>query len=169
MNRRFATIATLAVAGALPTSFTALAAEPAKATAAVGPRLLQQDEFDREVLQSKGHVLLYVSGSRWCGPCIAMNPVINDLAANTGGKYVMKNLDFSTSVEDRKWFYKHIGDVYGTDQVPSLLLFKDGKLTGKYVGYGGEDKSVVRDWLNKSLKGLPVPANTPSPTPTLRT
>jgi thioredoxin 1 len=62
----------------------------------------------------------------WCGPCRMIAPVIEDLAKEMQGKIVFGKLNVdenqSTSTQ------------YGIMSIPSLLVFKNGKLVDKIVG-----------------------------------
>ena len=62
----------------------------------------------------------------WCGPCRAIAPVMDQLAAESGGRYVIAKLNVDENPETATRF--HI------DAIPAMLLFKDGKLVDKIVG-----------------------------------
>ncbi|MDG6228665.1 MAG: thioredoxin [Candidatus Thermoplasmatota archaeon] len=62
----------------------------------------------------------------WCGPCRAIAPIVEDLAKELQGKVVFGKLNVdnnqSTAMD------------YGIMSIPSLLIFKNGKLVDKIVG-----------------------------------
>jgi len=62
----------------------------------------------------------------WCGPCRMVGPVIEDLAKEMQGKIVFGKLNVD---ENRATSAK-----YGIMSIPTLLVFKDGKLVDRIIG-----------------------------------
>ena len=62
----------------------------------------------------------------WCGPCRAIAPVMDQLAAESGGRWIVGKLN----VDDNP----RTATQYNIDAIPAMLLFKNGKLVDKIVG-----------------------------------
>ena len=77
----------------------------------------------------------------WCGPCKMMSPVIEQISIETSGRLQVRSLDVDAEPA--------IAQRYMVMSLPSLLLFKQGKLADKLVGYPGP--GGVRTWLDKQL------------------
>jgi len=62
----------------------------------------------------------------WCGPCRMMSPVIEELATDLKGKITFGKLNTDENQD--------IAARYQVQAIPTLLIFKDGKLADRKVG-----------------------------------
>jgi thioredoxin 1 len=83
--------------------------------------LLEEYSWKREVLQSAEPVLVDFWAS-WCPPCRAMTPVIESLARDY--KVCKVNVDTNQELASR----------YGVSSIPTLLVFKDGRVAARHLG-----------------------------------
>ncbi len=92
---------------------------------------VNQDTFENEVLKSEIPVLVDL-WAPWCGPCRALTPTIDAIAAEYEGKLkvVKVNIDESPTVAAN----------YSVMSIPTLLIFKDGNVEGQIVGLVGKEK-----------------------------
>jgi thioredoxin 1 len=82
--------------------------------------------FDQEVLQSEQPVLVDFWAA-WCGPCKAIGPIVESVAASYAGKLKVAkvNVDENAATPSR----------YNIRGIPALLFFKGGKVADQIVGY----------------------------------
>ena len=92
--------------------------------------------FETEVLNSSVPVVVDF-WAEWCGPCKQLSPVIDELATEMNGKVkiVKVNIDESPNAPTK----------YGVRGIPTLLLFKDGKVVDSRVG--GAPKGQLQQWI----------------------
>ncbi len=85
---------------------------------------ITMNNFEQEVLKSYKTVLLDI-WAPWCGPCRQMGPVIDEIAReNDNIKVCKSNADEAPEVAMQ----------YGVSSIPTLLVFKNGKLVQTSVG-----------------------------------
>ena len=73
----------------------------------------------------------------WCGPCKAISPILEELATELAGKVTITKVNVDES--------SAIGAEYGVRAIPTMLLFKDGKVVETIVGM--MPKAAIKDKL----------------------
>ena len=83
------------------------------------------DENVKEIIAS-GKPVVIDCWATWCGPCVAMGPIVDELAKEYEGRAVIG-----------KYNVEEEGDLsaeYRIMSLPTVLFFKDGKVVDKQVG-----------------------------------
>lgn len=88
--------------------------------------ILTKQNFEAEVLNSNIPVLVDFWAS-WCGPCMMLSPVISELAEEYEGKIKVGKVNVDEQNE--------LAMEYRVASIPTLLLFKNGKLEKTSVGF----------------------------------
>jgi len=104
------------------------------------PIEITDNNFDTEVLNSDKPVLIDF-WAVWCGPCKMIAPIVEELADEYEGKAKIGKLDVDSNQQTSIKF--------GVRSIPTLLLFKDGKLKDTIIG--AVPKKHIVDKLNASL------------------
>lgn len=106
------------------------------------PITLTDDNFESEVVQSSQPVLVDFWAS-WCGPCRMVAPIVEELVAEYDGRAKVAKLDVDAA-------QKTAGE-YGIRSIPTLLIFKDGKVADQVIG--AVPKTQITEKLDKVLAG----------------
>ncbi len=86
--------------------------------------------FKSEVLDSEQPVLVDFWAT-WCGPCRMVAPVVEEIAGENEGKLKVAKLDVDQNVM--------VSSEYRIMSIPTLMVFKGGKVVDKLVGFMPKD------------------------------
>ena len=84
---------------------------------------VNESEFDREVLQDSGTVLVDFWAA-WCGPCRMLAPVLESLSDRDDFKIVKVDVDAEPALAMQ----------FGIESIPTLLVFRNGQLVNRSIG-----------------------------------
>ena len=97
-------------------------------------------QFKAEVLDSKEPVLVDFWAT-WCAPCRAIAPALEELATQYKGKAKIAKVDVDSA--------QQVAQQYGIRSIPTMLMFKGGKVVEQIVG--AVPKSKLEDALKKAI------------------
>ena len=97
-------------------------------------------DFDQDINSQKVPVVVDF-GADWCGPCKQLDPILEEIAEENTDKFkVFKiNIDENPMVPQK----------FGVRGIPTIMLFKDGKLIDTKVG--SLPKSALENWIESNL------------------
>lgn len=98
---------------------------------------LTNQNFESEVLKSDKMVLVDFYAN-WCGPCQMIAPILSEIAEEYSGKLKVGKINVD---EERE-----LSSKYQVSSIPTLLLFKEGKIVKALVGF--RSKSEIEEMIN---------------------
>lgn len=99
---------------------------------------LNLDNFENEVINSEIPVLVDFWAT-WCGPCRMIAPIIEEIAEEYAGKIKVGKVNVDEQEE--------LAIKFGISSIPTLLLFKNGQVVKKTLGYMPKD--AVEKFINE--------------------
>ncbi|HKP45862.1 MAG TPA: thioredoxin [Pyrinomonadaceae bacterium] len=100
-------------------------AQPPASTTGNAPVIVTDASFSQQILGSSGVVLLDC-WAPWCGPCRMIGPIMEQLATEADGRYLIAKLNVDDNPRTAAQFQ--------IQSIPTMLLFKDGKLIDRLIG-----------------------------------
>ena len=91
---------------------------------------ITDSSFTTEVTDSTVPVLVDF-WAPWCGPCKMVAPVLEELAQEYAGKLKIVKLNVDQN--------QQVAAQFGISSIPTLIMFKNGKESGKMIGFQSKD------------------------------
>ena len=97
--------------------------------------------FETDVLKSREPVVVDF-WAEWCGPCKMIGPSLEEIAREMQGKVKITKLNVDENPE--------VSSRLGIRSIPTLMIFKDGKLASQKVG--ASPKSELVKWIKSAIE-----------------
>ena len=102
--------------------------------------ILDEKNFQAEILENSAPALVDF-WAPWCGPCLTMVPLVDELAKELEGKFKVGKVNVDENPE--------LASRYGIMSIPAFKIFKGGKIVKELVGV--QAKETLKSELEKCL------------------
>ena len=103
--------------------------------------ILNDENFDSDV-NSADKLVLVDFFATWCGPCTVLGPVLEKIADQLKDKVILMKADVDQ--------FPATSQKFGIEKIPTVVLFKNGKPVGSFVGLMFED--TIKNWIENIIK-----------------
>lgn len=101
---------------------------------------IDKSNFQSDVLQA-GEPVVVDFWAEWCGPCRMIAPSLEEIATEMAGQVKVAKVNIDENPE--------LAAQFGVRSIPTLLMFKDGKVASNMVG--AAPKGRLADWIKSEL------------------
>ncbi len=100
------------------------------------------ENFERDVIEQSRTVPVVVDfWAPWCGPCLRLGPLLEKLAGEYDGKFVLAKVNTEAEPE--------LASQFGVRSIPAVFGVRDGKAVDGFVGL--QPEAAIRTWLDRLL------------------
>src|SRR4051812_21469536 len=100
------------------------------------------ETFERDVIERSREVPVLVDfWAEWCAPCRQLGPILERLADEYGGKFLLVKADTERLPE--------IASSFGVRSIPAVFALKDGHVVDSFVG--AQPESAIRSFIDRLM------------------
>ncbi|MFH1451713.1 MAG: thioredoxin [archaeon] len=98
--------------------------------------------FNKEVIEKSKEIPVLVDfWAGWCGPCQILKPVLEKIAKDYDGKFILAKAETDQN--------QNVASQFNIMSIPSVKLFKNGQVVAEFVG--ARPEADVKEWLDEYL------------------
>ena len=93
--------------------------------------IVNKTNYQKEVIEAEGTVIVDFYAD-WCGPCKMIAPILDEIVSEANGEIKLCKVNCDSDGE--------LAMGFGIASIPTLLIYKNGEITSRVVGYRTKDE-----------------------------